>query len=213
MPRDLDLCNWPRFAAFEHFRRLGQPYFSLCARVDVSALHGRIQRYPGATLFLAYHHAALRAAQAVEAFRYRLDGDRVRVYEQVDGSMAVLREDESLGFAHLDYEPDFAAFVARALPALAAARRPGPGLGAVIEPERAQAQIHMTTIPWLAFSSFSHARDSGGTDSVPKLAFGKIVREGAASWMPVAVEVHHALMDGLQVGRYYEILQRCLQED
>lgn len=207
MPSHLDLDNWSRRAAFAHFAGLSQPFFSLCGRVDVSALQARVAQYRGATLFLAYHHAALRAANEVEAFRYRLDEGRVRVHEQVDGSTTVLRENESIAFATLPYEHDFGRFVERALPLLAIAKAGGAG---PLEDADSQAMIHMTTIPWLAFTSFSHARGPAALDSVPKLAFGKFSEEGGRLWMPVAVEVHHALMDGLHVGRFYEAMQRAL---
>jgi chloramphenicol O-acetyltransferase type A len=207
MPSYLDLDAWPRRAAFEHFRRLGQPFFSVCARVDVTALAARVARMPGATLFLAYHHAALRAANAVEAFRYRLDAQRVRVFERIDGSTTVLCDDDTIGFANLPYDTDFGRFVERALPRLAAAKR----AGFRFEPaDEGSAQIHMTTIPWLDFTSFTHARSLDGDDSVPKLAFGRISSDGGRRLMPVAVEVHHALMDGLHVGRFYVELERAL---
>ncbi|QPF73875.1 chloramphenicol acetyltransferase [Roseateles sp. DAIF2] len=208
--KQLRLEGWPRRAAFEHFRGLAQPFFSLCATVDVGALAARVRACPGATPFLVYHHAALRAANVVEPFRYRLDGAGVRVHARVNGSTTVLREDgESLGFADLPYEPKLADFVARALPVLAAARRPAPGLGAEGAALDEQAPlIHMTTIPWLFFSSFSHARGAG--DDVPKLAFGRIVEQQGQRLMPVGVEVHHALMDGLHVGRFYAAMQAAL---
>ena len=31
---------------------------------------------------------------------------------------------------------------------------------------------------------------------IPKLAFGQVKEEGGRQWMPLALEVHHALMDG-----------------
>lgn len=212
MPKPLDLATWPRRAAFEHFSRLSHPYFSLCAPMDVSALAEQVKRHPGATLFLAYHHATLRAANAVEAFRLRLgqgsEQGQVLLHEQVDGSTTVLRADESIAFVTLRFEPDFGRFVERALPALAAAQQASTGLGELSDEP---ALLHMTTIPWLAFSSFSHARNAGGTDSVPKLAFGKITQApDGRRWMPVAVDVHHALMDGLHVGRFYAELQAAL---
>ena len=205
MPSVLDLSTWPRRAAFEHFRQLGHPYFSLCARLDVTALPARVTRHAGATRFLAYHHAALCAVNGVEALRLRLQEGQVFVHEAVDGSTTVLRDDQTLGFVDLPFEADFDRFVAGALPLLAAAKRPRPELGFSTSP---RAQIHMTTIPWLDFTSFSHARDAGGADSVPKLAFGKMVAEpGGRLSMSVALEVHHALVDGLHVGQFYEALQ------
>ena len=121
----IDLASWPRRAAFEHFRRLGQPFFSVCARVDVSGLDARIASVPGATRFLAYHHAALCAIHGIDAFRMRLDGpdgDAVRLHDCVHGSTTLLKDDDTVAFANLSFDPDFSRFVATSLPAIAAAR-------------------------------------------------------------------------------------------
>jgi chloramphenicol O-acetyltransferase len=53
----------------------------------------------------------------------------------------------------------------------------------------------------------TNARRSLAEDSVPKIIFGKYEVEGGRVRLPVSVEVHHALMDGVHVGRYFERLQ------
>jgi chloramphenicol O-acetyltransferase type A len=65
-------------------------------------------------------------------------------------------------------------------------------------------------IPWVAFTSFAHARRHGTEDSVPKIVFGKRHERGGRHRMPVSVEVHHALVDGLHVGRFFEGFQERL---
>lgn len=201
MSTKIDLNSWPRRAAYEHFRRLGQPFFSLCARVDVSGLEARIASVPGATRFLAYHHAALCAINAIDAFKMRFDGDGVRLHERVDGSTTLLKDDDTVAFADLPFDPDFGRFVATALPAIAAARAAPFALG-----QSTEAAVYMTTIPWLDFTQFTHALPGNPADSVPRLAFGKIVNGS----MPVAVEVHHALVDGLHVGRFYAAMAAAI---
>jgi len=41
---------------------------------------------------------------------------------------------------------------------------------------------------------------------------GKYNTEGDKMIMPVSVEVHHSLMDGLHVGRYFELFQKYLNQ-
>jgi len=72
--------------------------------------------------------------------------------------------------------------------------------------------IHFTTLPWVSFTSFAHARKHDPGDSVPKVAFGKFTEEGGRVLLPISVEVHHALMDGLHVGRYLTRLEEALAE-
>lgn len=208
MPSYLDLEQWPRRASFEFFRGFDKPYFNVCTRLDLTALVAIKPRLPG-SLMLAYHHLVMRAANEIEPFRWRIEGGRVRVLDTVHASTTVLRQDESIAFAYLGWDPDFARFAAAAAPVVAAVRRGDvafdPGLDA-------SAHLHFTTLPWLDFTSFSHARNWGREDSIPKFAFGRLHTEGGRSHMAFSVEVHHALMDGLHVGRLVQRLEQWLQD-
>ena len=209
MHSELDLALWPRRDSFELFRRFDKPYFSVCVRVDVSALKPALKQVGVGGVTLACHFVALDLANRIAPFRYRLQGDGVRVYERIDGSTTVLKDDESFGFAYFDHDSHYPRFAERAAPALAAAR----SAGAVFAPRSdEQALIHCTTLPWLHFTSFSHARNWGRPDAVPKLAFGRIAEENGRSWMPLSVEVHHGLMDGLHVGRYVMAFEAAMRD-
>lgn len=208
-PTYLDLERWPRRDAFEYFRHFDKPYFNVCTKLDVARLKQAVAELGSGSLALAYHYLALRLANEVEPFRYRLEAGRVRVHPEVHGSTTVLREDDSFGFADLDMAPDFATFAARAA-AVMQATRAGR---APFEPKPDDAaRIHFTTLPWLHFTSFSHARNWGREDSVPKLAFGRIDTDGSRAWMPLSVEVHHALMDGLHVGQFVQGFEAALRD-
>ena len=47
-------------------------------------------------------------------------------------------------------------------------------------------------------------------DDNPKATWGKYRREVRRLIMPFSLQVHHSLMDGLHVGRYFEALQERL---
>lgn len=205
----LDTSSWPRRDAFEFFRGFDKPYFNVCVRLDVAGLKAAMARRGCGSFTLAYHFVALRLANQHEPFRYRLENGRVRVHDVVHGGATVLRDDDSFGFAYLPYAADYAAFCTSGATAMAAAR----SRHAAFEPRLDAADvIHTTTLPRLHFSSFSHARNWGREDSVPKLAFGRADQDGANLWLPFSVEVHHALMDGLHVGRYVQAFEAALRE-
>jgi chloramphenicol O-acetyltransferase type A len=204
----LDLAAWPRRDAFDYFRSFDKPYFNVCTRLDVAGLKLAVAASGHGSLTLAYHHIALRLANQFEPMRYRLRGAQVLVHTVVHGSTTVLREDGGFGFAYLDHDADFATFAARGAAAVAAARA-----GQVpFEPRLDDtALIHFTTLPWVHFTSFSHARNWGREDSIPKLAFGRIDSDGERAWLPLSVEVHHALMDGLHVGQFVQAFDAALR--
>jgi chloramphenicol O-acetyltransferase type A len=204
----LDIDRWPRRDAYDYFRHFDKPFFNVCTRLDVSALKAALPAGDG--LSMACYFIALRLANLHQPFRLRLEGERVRVYEEVHGSTTVLREDgESFGFADFEHRQDYASFIADALPNVRAAR----SARGKLEPKTDDAaRIHCTTLPWIHFTSFSHARNWGGDDSVPKFAFGRADSDGDRLWLPMSVEVHHALMDGVHVGRYVQAFEAALRE-
>ena len=123
------------------------------------------------------------------------------------GGTTILLPNESFGLAYFHYDPDFATFYEGASRAVAEAL--GRGGGLKLE-ETDDDRLHFTTIPWISFTSFSHARNWKREDSATKIAFGKFAEEGGRTWLPISVEVHHALMDGLHVGRFLEQMQEAL---
>jgi len=206
--RILDTTTWARRDAFDYFRGFDKPFFNVCVRLDVARLKA-VLAPQGGGLSLACYFIALRLANQQEPFRLRIVAGQVHVHDVVHGSTTVLRaDDDSFGFADLAYSDDFARFAARARAAIEGART----ARAAFEPKPDDAaRVHFTTLPWLHFTSFSHARNWGREDSVPKLAFGRAEPDGEHLWMPMSVEVHHALMDGLHVGRFVQAFEAALR--
>jgi chloramphenicol O-acetyltransferase type A len=202
--RPWPVARSPRRAAFEFYRRFNQPFFSVCVAVDVTALKPALREAGVGSLTLATHFVALRLAQRLEPWRARLDAaGEPWIYDTVHASTTVLRPDGSFAFATLLNHERFASFCEAGAAALAQARGPEHAFEPLVDE---LAQIHSTTLPWLHFTQFSHARTIGadGTlDSCPKLAFGRIDTgaDGIAR-LPLAIDAHHALMDGRHVGEF-----------
>jgi len=208
----IDLSTWARRDAFEFFRGFDKPFFNVCVRLDVSRLKTVLAAWPDAGLSLACYFIALRLVNRHPPFRLRLEGTRVRMHDEVHGSTTVLRDDgESFFFAELPHMSDFAAFAAQANAAIEAAR----ALHGSFEPKAHEsACVYFTSLPWLHFTSFSHARqwarDGQRDDSIPRFAFGRAQAEQGRLWLPMSVEVHHALMDGVHVGRFVQDFEAAL---
>jgi chloramphenicol O-acetyltransferase type A len=222
-PERVDTSTWARREAFEFFRHFDKPYFNVCVKVDVAPLQAWLKAGAPGGLTLALYHLTLRLAQAHRALRLRLDDGQVWCWPQVFASTTVLRADDSLAFAYLPYDADPRVFLRHAQAAIGQARQPasrfdplaraGGGLPVPTQagPLDERAALHFTTLPWLHFSSFSHARNWGREDAIPKFAFGRVRADGAAAWLPMSVEVHHGLADGVHVGRFVQDFEAALQ--
>jgi chloramphenicol O-acetyltransferase type A len=205
MRRYIDIATWPRRDTFEFFRGFDKPYFNVGTSLDVTNLVAEIKKRPGFSLSLAYHYFALRVVNEIEPFRYRLRGDQVLVHDVIHGGTTLLLPDETFIMSYFDYQEEFEQFMNDAMKAIDEQRA-----AAAFDPRPEDNRIHFSVLPWIAFTSFSHARNWGREDSVPKMAFGKISEVNGRRMMPFSVEVHHALMDGITVGRYLDRLQEML---
>lgn len=207
MPEYLDTATWHRRDAFEHFLIFDKPYFNVCANVDISNLLKLLNSIQKVSVTLAYHYFALRVANEIDPFRYRLRDGKVLVHPVIHGATTVMLPNEAFTFAYFDYKPDFRQFMQGAESAVAKVKAEGG-----FKKDDGDDRIHCTVIPWISFTSFSHARNWGREDSIPKLSFGKFVRESEKTLLPISVEVHHALMDGLHVGRYFQLLEEMFSK-
>ncbi len=209
VPRELELSIFRRRAHFDFFRGFELPFWNVTVDLDVTPLVERSTAPDGPSFFLSTLHASLTAANAMEEMRMRIRGEKVVVHERIHGGSTVLRPDETFAFAYFDYDPDFDRFADRASDVLGEVRQ---GTGPLEPRPERDDLIHYSVLPWIAFTSFQHARRLAQEDSVPKIVFGRHREIGGRRLMPVSVEIHHALVDGLHVGRFLERFQNLLEE-
>ena len=201
----LDLDNWPRKEHFHFFSKFEEPFFGLVAEIDCTKAYERSKSL-GVSFFTFYLHKTLVAVNNIEPFRYRIENNNVYIYDEVHASATISRPDESFGFSLIPYDTDFETFSKNALIEIERVKNT-PGL--FTRSFEMENLIHFSAIPWVNFTSLSHARSYTFPDSCPKISFGKMmVSETGKRTMSMSVHVHHGLMDGLHVGRFVDFFQQ-----
>lgn len=208
MKQSVDLNRWARRAQYDFFHQFDEPFFGITAEVECGAAYQRCKQQ-GHSFYLFYLHKILLAVNQIQEFRYRIEGDGVVLWDRIRIGATVDRADGTFGFAHFDYANDFASFAQ----------------GASAEIERVQGRhdlepsdgkdnvVHFSALPWVSFTSLSHARRFQRQDSCPKIATGKLHETNGRMVMPVSVHGHHALMDGVHAGRFFQVLEALLGSD
>lgn len=195
----IDIEHWERRDAFRFFRGFDEPFFNICTTVEITGLvrEAREKALPPSLMIL---WQAMRAANAVEAFRLRMQGDEVRRYAVIKPACTMRRGENGYFFCYYDFEPEMSAdtFVERGQAAIASQQTVN-GLGARPDMEDV---IHCSMLPWTSFTGLKHARHSGYPDSIPKLVFGKFYEASGKILLPVAVDIHHALADGWHAAQF-----------
>jgi chloramphenicol O-acetyltransferase type A len=198
----LDIETWARRDHYYFFSRFDEPYFGICVDIECTSSYEKCKK-EGISFFLYYLHKSLVAANKVEPFRYRIENDKVFVYNEVHASPTISRPDGTFGFSYMKYYDDFQKFETEAKKEIERIQN-SKGL---LSCEITENIIHYSSLPGIRFNSISHARNFKINDSCPKITFGKVFDFENGKKMPVSVHVHHALVDGFNVGQFIDEFQ------
>ena len=204
----LDVDTWDRNEQYHFFRHFDQPFFGFTANLDLTALF-HFARDASASLFAHYLFASQKAVNSIPAFRYRMQADQVVEFARVSAGTSILKENQVFTFCNFPYEPDLGKFLQQVSDRIQRSQKAATPL---FEAEDELDQIYYSVIPWIHFTNVNHPRKQGDDNSVPRIVFGKVWETGGRWVMPISVEVHHALLDGYQVGIYYERLQNYFDD-
>ncbi|WP_264531694.1 chloramphenicol acetyltransferase [Flavobacterium sp. N502540] len=205
----LDLENWNRKEHFAHFIQMEEPFFGATVEIDCTQAYETAKSLKS-SFFIYYLHKTLVAVNAIENFRYRISGDQIYINDQIDASATIGREDGTFGFSFIEYHPDFKTFEKTALQEI---ERIQNTTGLFTRSFENDNLIHFSAIPWLNFTSLSHARSFTFPDSCPKVSFGKMmVSPTGKRTIAMSVHVHHALMDGLHMGQFVDYFQELMNQ-
>ncbi|UYZ63936.1 chloramphenicol acetyltransferase [Hymenobacter weizhouensis] len=207
MKQQIDLATWNRREHFAFFSGFDEPFFGLVAPVDCTQALAEAKRL-GVSFFFYYLYHSLRAANQVPEFRYRIEDGQVYCYDRVHASATIGRPDHTFGFSFIELHDTLADFVAAATAEVAAVQA-SSGLRLTETTARPDV-VHCSALPWVRFSGLTHARSFRHADSCPKISYGQTYAENGATWLPVAVNVHHGLADGYHVGQFLTAFQAGL---
>jgi chloramphenicol O-acetyltransferase type A len=200
----LDIENWNRKEHFLFFKQMEEPFFGITTTVDCTKGYQTAKQL-GTSFFVYYLHKTIVAVNTIEPFRYRIIDEAVYIYDTIDVSATIMRTDNTFGFSLIQYSPDFDVFATNALKEI---ERIQTTKGLFTREFPLDNLIHFSAVPWVNFTSLSHARSYTFPDSCPKISFGKMMIDAAGKrTMSMSVHVHHGLMDGFQVGQFVDYFQ------
>ena len=205
--KNIDITNWERREHFEFFKEFNEPFWGVVSEVDASQAYNYAKTM-GYSFFLYYLYKSLEAANRVDAFKMRIEEDQVVMYDHIHSGSTINRPDGTFGFSHIHFSENIHEFFAEAQEEIERVR----SSRSLFSYKNTNDVIHYSSLPWIRFSGLSHARRFSNQDSCPKITFGKMTEASDKKWLPISIHVHHALVDGLQVGQYLEVFQNLLND-
>jgi len=207
MKQKLNLDTWNRKEHFHFFKQMEEPFFGVTVTIDCTKACAKA-KVLGVSFFTYYLHKTLVAVNTIEPFRYRIINDEVYVFDQIDASTTILREDKTFGFSLIEYDADlftFSEITKKEIDRIQSTT-------GLLTRDYPESLIYFSALPWINFTSFSHARSFTFPDSCPKISFGKMMEENGKRSMSMAIHVHHGLMDGYHLGEFLTFFEELLNQ-
>ena len=196
----MKLDPWPRREVYQFFSGLSNPFYSVCFRQDVTKLY-RYVKARGLSFYYSLIWCCTRAMDSVEAFHVALrEGEPVRLPGRRPSFTDIRPGAEDFHIVTLGMEEDLAAFCR------AAGEKNRSQTAFTVPDSEGQDLIYYSCMPWVDMTSVTHERDFSAPgardDSVPRVTWGKYVREGEQLVLGLSLEVNHRLIDGSHIGQF-----------
>jgi len=207
MKQKLDITTWNRKEHFEFFSSMEEPFYGVTVKVDCTKAYEKAKALQ-IPFFTYYLHKTLVAVNAIENFRYRIIDKELFVHDRIDVSSTVMRTDKTFGFSLIEFNQDIQKFNQNVeAEVIRIQNTPGLFTRTFVETNL----IHFSALPWVDFTSLSHARGFSFPDSCPKISFGKLTQDNGIKSMPMSIHVHHGLIDGYHIGLFLEQFEKEMQ--
>ena len=207
MKKELELSTWNRKEHFEFFSKFEEPFFGTTIHFDCTKAYTKAKEL-GVSFFTYYLHKTLVAVNNIENFRYRIEDGKVFIYDKINVSSTILREDKTFSFSEVEFNEDLNIFIENYnTEATRVQNKTG-----LFSREHNENIVHFSAVPWINFTSISHSRSFTFPDSCPKFSFGKMTTENDKKFMSMSVHVHHGLVDGYHLGLFFEEFERLMNE-
>ncbi|MFK8163607.1 MAG: CatA-like O-acetyltransferase [Lewinella sp.] len=194
---------------FDFFNSMDQPHFGITAEVDITEFLHCVRRSPTLRFTPAIVYLIADTAMKVQPFRWRIRGDEVVEHNGLKPSFAVPTSTSSaFSFCTVAYDEDPVKFHASA-EAMIERMKTDPSFE---DEPGADDYLFLSAFPWASFTSVTHAMNHSRKDSVPRITWGKYFKRDDKVLMPLAVQAHHAVVDGSDLGQYYQLIQQSLKK-
>ena len=188
------------------FKQFQRPVLSVTAPVRMTDPRDAATA-AGAPVSALLVWALAASTLSIPQLRYRLSSGGVYELQKLTVSFTVLGGDEQLRFAYVDFDDDVAAF-ARSYRAAASTASRDP---AIVPTKASRDYVFVSIAPWMSFLAVEQPYADRDAMSTPSMVLGRLVSiaPGQAE-APVAIQVHHGLVDGLHLARFFEALPNAV---
>ncbi|EDS73622.1 CatA-like O-acetyltransferase [Anaerofustis stercorihominis] len=201
--REVDLNTWDRKIHHDIFRNSVEPFFCVSFEVDITKFLDMVKKNKY-SFTLAFIYALAKCANEIEQFKYRFLDEKVVIYDKINTSFTYLnKETELFKMVDMELTDTMDEYIKKAYEKANEQKEyfvspPGNDI------------FQFSPFPWISFLNISHTNSGNKNNAVPIFDFGKYQLKGDRIIIPLSVHAHHSFVDGIHIGKFYDLLTAYL---
>lgn len=201
--KTVNIEKWNRKEHFDAYRDAIKCGFSLTVKLDISAVIPFVKEQ-GFKFYPVMIYLLSKAVNQHPEFKMAMkDGDLI-IWDSVNPVYTVLHQDtETFSALSVPYTDSFQDFIA----SYNAVLQRNENNRSFLPEKPPKNHFNISALPWIHFESFNLNIADFTDYFAPSFTFGKYQTEGNKILMPLAIQVHHAVCDGLHVAKLINTLQ------
>ena len=199
--RLIDLENWERREYYEHFIKNVVCSYSVTVNIDITNLKGH-SLYPAMIWLLT------KTVNDMPEFRTCLTEEGPGIYDSMHPMYTVFnKEKKNFSGIWSYFSEDYSEFLENYqadVQRYSTSTRYAPKEGTPAN------SFNISMVPWLEFTAMNFNVYDEGKFLLPIFTMGKFFERDGKRYLPLAIQVHHAVCDGYHIGLFVEKLNEYI---
>ena len=201
--RKIEIENWDRREFYEHFINEVVCTYSVTVNLEITSLKGQ-RLYPAMIWLLT------KTVNEMPEFRTSLTKEGLGIYDSMHPMYTVFNE-ENKNFSGIwsYFAEDYGTFLKHYE---ADVREYSKSTSYAPKKGTPENSFNISMVPWLEFTSCNINVFDDGKFLLPIFTLGKYFERDGKRFLPLSIQVHHAVCDGYHIGLFVEKLQNKIAE-
>lgn len=202
--KEIQMDQWVRKEHYEHYKNNIRCSYSVTVPIDVTDLLIKLKA-KGLKAYPAQIYLLSSVVNQCKEFRMSTNEEQhLGYWDVMDPMYTVLNTStETFSSVWTKYDRCFLTFYKRYLEDTAQYAN-----GVLFPQKNIPSNIfNISSVPWLNFTAFNLNVFSNENYYLPIFTIGKYIKEENKTQMPLAIQCHHSVCDGLHLGRFVDALR------
>lgn len=202
---EIDLNTYKRKEHFELFKSDGQCTFSMTAEIDITKLIHQTKS-KDLKFYPVMIHTISKVVNSVPEFKMSMKDGKLIVWDQINPSYTIFhKESETFSSLWSYYKPNLPDFIDVYTKDN---NKYGKSPSYLAKGEFLENTFFVSAVPWVSFTSFDMNFSKIENFFAPLFTMGKYFTRNDKVFIPLSVQVHHAVCDGFHIGKVINQLQK-----